>query len=117
MEKFDFDINVFRSLYRESENKAIEYLEKRLNNKLSIPPGQVQNIWRFISWSSGILSESFIEKFKNELEWNEIVQEQNLSFDFLIKHISKVNKRDLKINPYITQEMKNKIFDYMNLLH
>jgi hypothetical protein len=111
-----FNIGLFRELYKKDENLAIEYLEKELTKEYLTLIDSIEMVWRFISWSSGLLSESFIERYQNNLNWYYIVQEQNLSFDFLIKHKNKVIKICLIKNEFINENIKNKFFGYLELL-
>jgi hypothetical protein len=60
--KKSFDINYFTDLYKTNENDAIIYI-KSLRCMTSID-------WMEISWIKDLLSENFMELFKDKLDWD-----------------------------------------------
>lgn len=53
------------------------------------------NKWEIVSYYQD-LSEKFMEKFADKLNWNYISQKQHLSRKFMVKHFDKLNKFWLK---------------------
>lgn len=53
------------------------------------------NKWEIVSYYQD-LSEKFMEKFADKLNWNYISQKQHLSRNFMVKHFDKLNKFWLK---------------------
>lgn len=106
-----FDITHFRYLYKIDEEKAINYLEFKIKElKLD------DHIFSFISWSTDLLSENFMEKFKDSLNWMYLTQYQKMSLDFLIKHNDKILVSWLEENKKINKNIKNKFISYIKLI-
>ncbi len=54
-----------------------------------------------IAYDKIMLSDSFIEKYKNELNWNWLSEIWNLSHEFILNYIEKINFKRLKCNKKI----------------
>ena len=156
MVKKSFEIDRFVYLYKKSEEEAINYLEKEVY-KHTIE-------WYRISWIDNFLSENFINKFKDKLDWRylsshqilseKIIEEnmckygisflqisqhqvlsqkfidkyldeldfdflvefQDLSLEFLIKHREKIKINILKKNIQINERVKQKFLNYIKLI-
>jgi len=107
-----FDIAYFRYLYKlDEEEEAINYLELKIKElKLD------DHIFSFISWSTNLLSENFMEKFKDSLNWMYLTQYQKMSLDFLIKHNDKILVGSLEKNKEIDKDVIDKFLNYIKLI-
>jgi hypothetical protein len=111
----NFDIAYFRYLYKLDEEEAINYLELKIK-ELKLDNLNARMIFRFISWSRNLLSENFMEKFKDSLNWMYLTQYQKMSLDFLIKHNDKIVVSWLEENKKINKNIKNKFISYIKLI-
>lgn len=59
-------------------------------------------------------SENFINKYADKIGYNKILLTQNVSYDFIDKHVFKFNKTLLSTHP-LNEEMVLKYIDYLNL--
>ena len=61
-----------------------------------------------------VLTEYFIETYYDHIHWNKIWKFQNLSIDFIIKHINKVNWKDICkyqiLNEYFIKKYYKKVY-------
>lgn len=88
---------------------------KELTNKIyqkmkkgEITPGQdyfdISNGWRNISMYYE-LSEDIIREFQDDVEWYYISGHQNISYEFIVEFISKIDLAYLKCNEYLKQKL------------
>lgn len=70
----------------------------------------IKDNWRNISYYQ-ILSESFIEKHKDNVDWNNIAARQKLSLSFIKKHLDRFDASNLlsnyKLSKYTIEKVKN----------
>jgi hypothetical protein len=104
-----FTLYNFVKLYKKDENKAIKYLKENIK--------EVDKIyWKAIAWHPKLLSERFMEEFKNKLNWEYLCEYQNMPLSFLIKHKDKINLNLLNENTFIKQDIYKKFLDYLKLV-
>jgi len=93
----------------ENKKDYISYVEKRKSNEMFDIPKYIRNLseefmerfqdkldWRDIS-SYQILSENFIEKFQDKVDWYYISSCQTLSENFIEKFQNKVNWNSISL--------------------
>jgi hypothetical protein len=94
---------------RENKITDITFLVEKLN-KIWHP-----DVWNVIIFFMNF-SEDFLEKYKENFSLNEIIKNQNVSFDFLVKHNASECLEELKENTKINQDVKEKFIKYTTLI-
>jgi len=100
----------FEKLYKEDEQKAINYANNLLKEK-----ELDRTVFMAISWRLN-LSENFIETFQDHLDWFYLSKYQKMSLDFLIRKSNKISLKGLNENIYIKENIKKKFKNYIKLI-
>ena len=98
-------------LYSQKLSEA--FIEKHINDieNEDVEQQYIGDSWRIISGSPSI-SESFLEKYSDFVDWETISEYRKLSEDFIIRNKDKIHKEQLLLyNENIPEELKRNLAD------